>query len=692
MAKAGNLNVTLGANTQQFKAQMAKAKASLSTFEKSTVNLRRKLKKLGKSFTKAGKNLSVGLTAPIVALGALAVKSFEDQITAEKRLEDAVGGAAKALKAQAAELQKTTRFGDEATFAVQAQLATLGLTEKQILKLTPLVQDLSARTGKDLVRSAKEVTGALSTGATTLEKYGVELTTTNTLAENADIAIQGLTESVGGQAKLLAGEGIGPIIQMQNALGDLMEQFGAIIAEAIKPFVIKLKELSERFQKLSPETKKMIAIIAGLTAIVGPLLVTLGFIAPALGVIATAFGALSVVIAANPFGALAIAIGVVVAGLIALDAATTELTEKEKKANEVLAQQNKSLAFGKKAFLEREKAKRAAAQEEAQRIELQKKAIALGLKSNATLGQIAAKEKEIAEELKKVAEKAFKARLAFNKFAQDALKGAKIIVDKGVEPLSDSLDMARQRARDLSFAFDETPTQILERQRAAVKAWIDEATAGNKPITDGVREQIAVYDELGRKLDELPAKTQTLAETSKLAMEDLKASAVGFRDAVAGTVATGIGEALGAALAGEDGDEAIKKIFNNLFGLLKQLGQQLIGIGTPLLFVPGLQAQGLAYTVGGIALVAAATFAQAQFEHGGLVTGKTLGLIGEGRGTTRSNPEVVAPLDKLQGMLGQPKAMGGDFMFRIQGKDLIAVQRNQGISNDFIAPGNNFTT
>ena len=36
---------------------------------------------------------------------------------------------------------------------------------------------------------------------------------------------------------------------------------------------------------------------------------------------------------------------------------------------------------------------------------------------------------------------------------------------------------------------------------------------------------------------------------------------------------------------------------------------------------------------------------------GGLVTGPTLSLLGEGSGTSISNPEVVAPLDKLKGMI-----------------------------------------
>jgi len=312
MAATGGVNVPITGNSAGFKKAMAGAQSATKRFQKSTVNLNRKLKTMGKSMSKMGRTMSMSLTAPLLALGAVAVKSFEDQIIAEKRLEDAVGGAADALKKQAAELQNVTRFGDEATMAVQAQLATLGLNEQQILKLTPLIQDLSARTGKDLTKAAKEVTSALSTGATTLAKYGVELNATNTLSENLEITVAGLTKEVGGQAKVLADEGIGPLIQMQNAMGDLMEQFGAIIADAIKPFVKWLQELAIRFQNLSPETKKWIVIIGGLLAALGPLLMTLGFLATTvLPGLVTAFAALTF-----PIGLIILAVGVAVTEII----------------------------------------------------------------------------------------------------------------------------------------------------------------------------------------------------------------------------------------------------------------------------------------------------------------------------------------------------------------------------------------
>lgn len=65
-----------------------------------------------------------------------------------------------------------------------------------------------------------------------------------------------------------------------------------------------------------------------------------------------------------------------------------------------------------------------------------------------------------------------------------------------------------------------------------------------------------------------------------------------------------------------------------------------------------------------------------KFANGGIVSSPTLGLMGEYSGA-RSNPEVIAPLDKLKGMIGdrsQNVNVGGEF--RIQGQDLVvALQR-----------------
>jgi len=66
---------------------------------------------------------------------------------------------------------------------------------------------------------------------------------------------------------------------------------------------------------------------------------------------------------------------------------------------------------------------------------------------------------------------------------------------------------------------------------------------------------------------------------------------------------------------------------------------------------------------------------------GGLVTGPTMALVGEGTGTTASNPEVVAPLDKLKGMLnGAGGVQQVEVYGRISGNDIFISNQRGGIN------------
>ena len=55
---------------------------------------------------------------------------------------------------------------------------------------------------------------------------------------------------------------------------------------------------------------------------------------------------------------------------------------------------------------------------------------------------------------------------------------------------------------------------------------------------------------------------------------------------------------------------------------------------------------------GGLGKFMGGQFGIQGFAAGGMVTGPTMAMVGEGPGTTLSNPEVIAPLDKLQQMMG----------------------------------------
>ena len=162
-----------------------------------------------------------------------------------------------------------------------------------------------------------------------------------------------------------------------------------------------------------------------------------------------------------------------------------------------------------------------------------------------------------------------------------------------------------------------------------------------------------------------------------------------------GTAAMGVGNALGEALAGGDFDMGGVLIgaFSNL---LSTFGQQMItlGIAQAALFESlKLGPLGAALAIGGgIALIAAASAIKSSmsegatgFAAGGLVTGSVFANVGEGRGTTKSNPEVIAPLDKLQNMIaGSGGGMsGGEVVFRIQGQELVGILNRMQKVNKF---------
>lgn len=146
-------------------------------------------------------------------------------------------------------------------------------------------------------------------------------------------------------------------------------------------------------------------------------------------------------------------------------------------------------------------------------------------------------------------------------------------------------------------------------------------------------------------------------------------------------------------------DENAGKNFGNALlmavaGFMKTLGSAMIAAGVASdTFKKALLTHPVAAIVAGAALVAAAGVVKGmmknpmsgsngggggdggppsirRFASGGIISGPTIGMMGEYPGA-RSNPEVVAPLDKLKNLIGQPSGEGGQLVTRISGQDLL---------------------
>ena len=180
-------------------------------------------------------------------------------------------------------------------------------------------------------------------------------------------------------------------------------------------------------------------------------------------------------------------------------------------------------------------------------------------------------------------------------------------------------------------------------------------------------------------IEQMTEKQFKLIEATRQMEKDISAAITG----AATSFIVGISEMIGASIAGGEG---IKNFgifaLQSLAGLLQQVGEMAIATGLSLLAIKiGLETLNPFIAIAaGAALVALASGIKTSLAkkgnamggipalaEGGIATGPTLALIGEGKG-----PEAVIPLDKLEGMMGG--GFGGQNVVvtgRIQGSDIL---------------------
>jgi uncharacterized protein YukE len=148
---------------------------------------------------------------------------------------------------------------------------------------------------------------------------------------------------------------------------------------------------------------------------------------------------------------------------------------------------------------------------------------------------------------------------------------------------------------------------------------------------------------------------------------------------------TSFGQAIGDLVSGQKFD--MSAIGTILADAVISLGKALITYGvTQKAALAALSSLNpIVAIAGGVLAVAAGTALKNKlkqnntpaFANGGIVSGPTMGLVGEYPGA-KSNPEVIAPLDKLKSMIGG----GGGGTFVLRGQDLLlATNRAQKASN-----------
>tara|TARA_R110000796_G_scaffold59842_2_gene138148 strand:+ start:463 stop:2481 length:2019 start_codon:yes stop_codon:yes gene_type:complete len=659
------LEIILTGDTKQLDAALSKTQ--------------KKLKDFGDSAKAVGKSMSIYVTAPIVLAGGASIKFASDFQESLNKVDVSFKNSSKEVRefakttlksfgiAEGTALDMSALFGDMST--------SMGLSTNEAAKMSTSLVGLAGDMASFKNISIDEVTTALSsvfTGETeSLKRLGIVMTEVNlkqfameqgitkniklfSQAEKVQLRYNYVMAQTANSQGDFARTSDGAANQMrifQETIKELAVEFGQILLPTFTKIITKVNDLLERFRELSPSTKKIIIVVAGLAAALGPLLIVIGTLASTvIPALITGFKLFKTAMIAvtGP-------IGLIITAVTALAGLVVHLGKK-------IAPSVSAIDILKESFL----------------------GLATGTVS---------------------------ARLAMAQFNEEQLKAAKIAANLlgGVAPTGPNLPGQGPKKDNASFGLGLLAPNV--KTKAAVATTEDDLKdltptldrVGTIAGEDAAEGRGVLFKKLfegfetknglkfGGKID-----TQPLIKSTTEALNKLKATlAPKFDETISymfdlgpsiSNAISGMAEAIGS------GTMSLGQI---LGGLLAMLGDVIVQIGkTAIQAGIGMEAIRNAFKnpftaiAAGIALVAFGSFIkskassigqqQTAFANGGIVSGPVNALVGEYPGA-KSNPEVIAPLNKLKNIIGDQNGGGnvnvtGEFVVR--GQDLVvALQR-----------------
>ena len=259
------LEILVDANVQGFVSGMEKAGLAA---QKNLGDAEGKLDKMAGRMQSYGAAMVGGAGIAAVGLGKLAAMAGEAEV-AQAKLDNSIANSAqsfrdngKALNDMASALQKVTAADDESIKGAEALLVQFGLTEDQVMSLTPLVVDLSRKMGVDMDTAAKAVAKSATGSATALNKMGINVKALGEGSTDAERTMSALQKTVGGFAYSEAQTFSGQMTIAKNLLSEIGEQVGVGAAGTLKDIVGGFNGLAGRLTEVNP----------GLTSAVGSFL------------------------------------------------------------------------------------------------------------------------------------------------------------------------------------------------------------------------------------------------------------------------------------------------------------------------------------------------------------------------------------------------------------------------------------
>ena len=344
---------------RHFQRQVINAEQELAKFEKqlketglTAEQVGQKLKDAGQKMTDIGKDLSMKVTAPLVAAGAASFKMAADLQDAMGATEQIFKGAADSVKTWADNLESYYGIAEGQALEYSNMMGSLlqnigGLTEQEAARqaqtLVELAGDLTAMFGGTTEQAVQALTGALKGNNAMLDNYGIACNDALIKEKALEMGIYDGTGALDLQAKQAAtlaiimeqtgaaqgqaareAEGAsGSMRSLATEVKNLATDLGELLIPVVTPFIQSLRDVMKSFGELSPSTQKVIVAIAGIAAAIGPVIVLIGTFVSSLGSIITFFaaGGAAASIFGTAIGALSGPIGWVVLAIAALVAA-----------------------------------------------------------------------------------------------------------------------------------------------------------------------------------------------------------------------------------------------------------------------------------------------------------------------------------------------------------------------------------
>tara|TARA_R100000734_G_scaffold2342_1_gene2414 strand:- start:7 stop:2040 length:2034 start_codon:yes stop_codon:yes gene_type:complete len=656
------LSVKLSLNDKQFQ----------SALRKST----RSIKRFGSKMQGFGQTLTRNITLPVIGLGAAAVKLASDFEETQSKFntvfKDISDNAQEASKELSSSFGLSSRASMQLLSDTGDLLTGFGFTQEEALKLSTEVNQLAV----DLASftnfsggaegASLALTKALLGERESIKQLGIAITEADLKQFAADqglvfkelgrvekanltfqLALKQSANAVGDFART-SDSFANQLRQLKSDLEDVAVELGVELLPIAKSLVVGLRDLTKFTSQFSSEQKKGALKVAGFAAALGPIL-TVG------GKLVIVFGTLRKFFLGKFLPAMRLVAkvlmnltpqGRIISGLIVAASFLVTNWGKVKKGFDDLVDSTTTLL---------------------EKLGLLKKQEDLGLDFSIQEGEVLTREemmrraagrqgiKIIPKKQVSPEEAERKRQMAIDKLAASQLNFADSISHTSVElkKVEDNFETLKPIVEDFAEtgakSFSEAFFDFSEEFKAELQNTFTEISNLVSSISNLFSQ---IHNKRMIELDNEKAKELDKIAASKMSEEE-KENAI---------------NAINAKFDKKKA-EADKKQAKRA----KAMAILEATVATAAAVVKALPNIPLSIAASVIGAAQIATIASTQipaFAEGGLVSGATLGLIGEGPGTSMSNPEVIAPLDKLQSMIGQGNG-SVEVFGRISGSDIL---------------------